>query len=62
VGQAELRVAKSRCGTSGNNGAGPGWFAVVNSIQEVRWRRMNDRMRETGVEAYYHEQKKSPRY
>ncbi|AZK59757.1 hypothetical protein [Candidatus Desulforudis audaxviator] len=27
-----------------------------------RWRRMNDRMREIGVEAYYHEQKKSPRY
>lgn len=27
-----------------------------------RWRQMNDRMREIGVEAYYREQKKIPRY
>jgi hypothetical protein len=27
-----------------------------------RWRWMNDRMAKIGVEAYYHEQKKKPRY
>ncbi|MEW6725458.1 DUF3795 domain-containing protein [Desulforudis sp. 1088] len=29
---------------------------------QARWRRMNDRMRETGVEQFYAEQKKEPRY